>query len=307
MSCVSVRGGGAERRGSACLSVPRVPNRVGRCIASTKARLIKRPRLSPVKTMTAPDRPRDVDDQRCPSCEASLVQQLSVVGGQVWLVCGAAACVGVFGNAESSPASSIAGSSADGYRLYHRLGSIQLTTASRSDKRRLCPPAGQPTFEPPHAACSPMRRRAFAGVSAIHAGTAEDRVKHWDRGGQDLWWNCMGALLRRAAQEWDTGSSSSCRCRSETHTCAPRIAGSRSGPCGRSGGARDNTTGAARRAGRICCASPNTRGACACRSDPVRLEFVVRQRPEAGRGSCSRRPTARRLVPHGPPCVYRET
>jgi hypothetical protein len=37
----------------------------------------------------------------------------------------------------------------------------------------------------------------------------------------------------------------------------------------------------------------------------VRLEFVVRQRPEAGRGSCSRRPTAHRLVPQGPPCVYR--
>ena len=40
------------------------------------------------QTMTRPDRPRDVDEQRCPSCEASLVQQLSVVGGQVWLVCG---------------------------------------------------------------------------------------------------------------------------------------------------------------------------------------------------------------------------
>ena len=38
--------------------------------------------------MTGPDRPRDVDDQRCPSCEASLVQQVSVVGGTVWLVCG---------------------------------------------------------------------------------------------------------------------------------------------------------------------------------------------------------------------------
>jgi hypothetical protein len=44
-------------------------------------------RACAIDTMTGPDRPHDLDEQRCPSCDATLVQHFSVVGGQVWLVC----------------------------------------------------------------------------------------------------------------------------------------------------------------------------------------------------------------------------
>jgi hypothetical protein len=59
--------------------------------------------------MTSGDRLGDPDEQRCPSCLATIIRQASVVGGQVWLVCGRCSLRWTMRDRRSEPASAYRG------------------------------------------------------------------------------------------------------------------------------------------------------------------------------------------------------